>query len=183
MIKIYCSKQTDPYVVDGEPLAELPIYFKRNYQDLKFKVKYYFGNTRIRVFAMNEELQLNYKFHETSKLLDLKKPPKPIISSINVDQRDLKIKINIDCPEYDDIDCRAWFQVECISIDDDDEHEINDKIYDSLPIILNNLSVGLEYKIRVKCINDKGYTYSDIYQQSIILTKKPPIPRIKVKYA
>ena len=142
-------------------------------------MKFYFGNTRIRVFAMNEELMLNYKFHRTGKYLVLKKPPKPEIDSIYVNDTDLWMEINVIAPGYDDIDCRAWFQVELIGV----ESSINDEKFDTSPILLDNLSVGLEYKIRIKCVNDKGMTYSDEYDEIIVLKRKPPFPRIQVKYA
>ena len=59
-ISIYHSNYDDPYIVEGHPLAEVVIHFAPNDKILDFKVKFCFGDTKIRVFALNKELELSY---------------------------------------------------------------------------------------------------------------------------
>eukprot|EP01084_Bolivina_argentea_P271785 462538_1 len=183
IIKIYSSDLRDPYVVLGEPLAELAIHFKRNYNDLKFKIKLNFGTTKIRVFAMNEEIEVNYKFYNASRYVEMKDAPKPEIDDIRLNQRDCKMEIMASFPgydyRYDDIDVKAWFEVEI----NDENYKVGTR-YEILPIIIQNLSVGIDYQIRVKCINDKSESISDEFKKKEVLFKrKPPMPKILKRQA
>eukprot|EP01084_Bolivina_argentea_P239280 402216_1 len=59
-ISIYRSKEKYPYIVKGNPMGFITVTFPYQYQELEFKIHFYFGDTTIKVFALNEQIQIQY---------------------------------------------------------------------------------------------------------------------------
>ena len=60
-ISIYYSNEADPIVVDGKPLAAVTIEFDDDDDKLPFMVDFEFGDTQIRAFCKEKQLELKYQ--------------------------------------------------------------------------------------------------------------------------
>eukprot|EP01084_Bolivina_argentea_P243507 408200_1 len=155
---------------------------KIDLETMHLKIKNGYDITKESQMLMN----IVYDLQELKKKDTTRKPPKPIISGINVNEKEQKMQIHFTAVGHDDIDCRAWFELELIDpyiynanndiIPNSEKYNYLLSIltirHKSSPIILYPLHIGQEYIVRIKCVNVAGMTYSDVHPP--ILFKAPP---------
>eukprot|EP01084_Bolivina_argentea_P233354 393068_1 len=143
--------------------------------------------------VMESENLLGITRSKSCKYRPVRVPPQPVIDSIDTDDTEWKMTINVSCAGYNDDDCLAWYELQLVKppkntliLDDDsydpieDEKELKavqileEKHYES-PIVVSPIFAGQTYVVRVRAVNICASNDSEPYD-AICIRTVPPIP-------
>eukprot|EP01083_Nonionella_stella_P181333 649234_1 len=123
--------------------------------------------------VMESENLLGITRSKSCKYRPVRVPPQPVIDSIDTDDTEWKMTINVSCAGYNDDDCLAWYELQLVK-PPKNTLILEEKHYES-PIVVSPIFAGQTYVVRVRAVNICASNDSEPYD-AICIRTVPPIP-------